>query len=133
MTSAGMLSANIFRIFVRTSVCVKAATRDALDERGGLLRSPTYAPAMIAPGYDVFRYISGPCDGDEHDAYGAYRAERGAEQHAHDDSHEKGTGDKDIWVNPVDTGGDDHRYSSRCLPHGDEPSDEKKNLYYANR
>ena len=48
ITSAGRPSLNIIGMLVDTFVCVKAATREALDDKGPF-RSPKYAPAMMAP------------------------------------------------------------------------------------
>ena len=48
ITSASRPSLNIIGILVGTFVCVKAATREALDDKGPL-RSPKYAPAIMAP------------------------------------------------------------------------------------
>ena len=125
-------SLNIIGILLETLVCVKAATSDALDDNGPL-RSPKYAPAIMAPA-TIFSGIL-PALAIVMSTMPMVPTVPKAVPNSMLTIavNKKARSNKEGWINQVDAGGDNHRDDACCLPHSNEPTDKQEYLHYYNR
>ena len=99
---------------VGTLVCVKAATREALDDKGTIPIAKVRT-CYNGTSYDILWNITGSCHRDEYNAYGAYHSTEDVPNTILTIAVNKGTSNKEGRINQVDAGGDNHRDDACCF------------------